>query len=188
MNRLIKICGALASGMLIVSMLFGYDVEEIPKETVAFESAMSVTDKISEIKMQVKPIVVAAEEPENTLVEEAVTISEDELRLLALVTMAEAEGECEEGKRLVIDTILNRVESEYFPDTITDVIYQKNQFTSMWNGRVDRCHVDEDICILIEEELQDKTDSDVIFFRTGHYSSYGVPMYQVGNHYFSSYD
>lgn len=188
MNRLIKVCGALVSGMLIVSMIFSYDVKEAPKESVAFEPAVSVTDKISEIKKQVKPIVVTAEEPKNIQVEEAVTISEDELRLLALVTMAEAEGECEEGKRLVIDTILNRVESEHFPDTITDVIYQKNQFTSMWNGRVDRCRVDEDICRLIEEELQNKTDNDVIFFRTGHYSTYGVPMYQVGNHYFSSYD
>ena len=33
-------------------------------------------------------------------------ISDEDLELLALVTMAEAEGESELGKRLVIDTIL----------------------------------------------------------------------------------
>ena len=33
-------------------------------------------------------------------------LSEEDISLIALVTMAEAEGECEKGKRLVIDTIL----------------------------------------------------------------------------------
>lgn len=31
--------------------------------------------------------------------------TDEEIELIALVTLAEAEGECEEGKRLVIDTI-----------------------------------------------------------------------------------
>lgn len=51
-------------------------------------------------------------------------LSEEDISLIALVTMAEAEGECEKGKRLVIDTILNRMDSEHFPDTAYDVIYQ----------------------------------------------------------------
>lgn len=122
------------------------------------------------------------EEPEKIL-----DISEEDINLLAIVTMAEAEGEPELGQRLVIDTVLNRMDSPYFPDTIYDVIWQKNQFTSMWNGRADRCYVKEDIVQLIQEELVCRTDSDVVFFRTGHYSSYGVPLFQVGNHYFSSY-
>ena len=41
---------------------------------------------------------------------------------------------------------------------------------------------------LVEEELENRTDYDVVFFNAGHYSDYGVPMFQVGNHYFSSYD
>lgn len=115
-------------------------------------------------------------------------LSEEDISLIALVTMAEAEGECEKGKRLVIDTILNRMDSEYFPDTAYDVIYQPYQFSSMWNGRVDRCEVREDICQLVQEELEVRTNYDVIFFTAGCYSDYGVPMFQVENHYFSSYE
>lgn len=115
-------------------------------------------------------------------------LSEEDISLIALVTMAEAEGECEKGKRLVIDTILNRMDSEYFPDTAYDVIYQPYQFSSMWNGRVDRCEVREDICQLVQEELETRTNYDVIFFTAGCYSDYGVPMFQVENHYFSSYE
>lgn len=72
---------------------------------------------------------------EEELVEEEAEkgIPDEDVDLIALVTMAEAEGECEDGKRLVIDTILNRVDSEHFPDTVYDVIYQRNQFSSMWS-------------------------------------------------------
>lgn len=126
-------------------------------------------------------------EPEPPAVEEDLGVSEHEIQLLALVTMAEAEGECEEGKRLVIDTVLNRVDSEYFPDTIEDVIYQPNQFESMWNGRVSRCEVLDEYCQLVREELANRTNSDVVFFTAGQYSAYGEPLMQVGNHYFSTY-
>lgn len=112
-------------------------------------------------------------------------LTNEEIELIALVTMAEAEGECEEGKRLVIDTILNRVDSDRFPDTVHDVVYQKYHFSSMWNGRVERCEVREDICDLVKEELKSRTNYDVMYFTAGRYSEYGVPMFQVGNHYFS---
>jgi N-acetylmuramoyl-L-alanine amidase len=102
--------------------------------------------------------------------------------------MAEAEGECEEGKRLVIDTILNRVDSKHFPNTVSEVIYQKNQFSSMWNGRVEKCYVMDDIYQLVKEELINRTNYDTMFFTAGKYGKYGVPMFQVENHYFSSYD
>ena len=120
-------------------------------------------------------------------VEDLYSLTDEEIDLLALVTMAEAEGESEEGKRLVIDTILNRVDSDRFPDTVYDVIYQPNAFTSMWTSRVTRCHVRDDIRQLVLEELQSRTNYDVIFFRTDYYHSYGTPLFQEGRHYFSKY-
>ena len=114
-------------------------------------------------------------------------LTQDEIDLIALVTMAEAEGEPEEGKRLVIDVILNRMDSERHPNTAYDVIYQPHQFSAMWNSRVDRCYVREDIVQLVKEELQNRTNYDVIYFRTDYFSKYGTPLFQVGNHYFSSY-
>lgn len=112
-------------------------------------------------------------------------VSEEDIRLLALVTMAEAEGESEKGKRLVIDTILNRVDSKQFPNSIRGVIYQKNQFTSTWNGRMARCYVKQDIKRLVKEELAHRTNSQVLYFTAGRYGKYGRPMFRVGNHYFS---
>lgn len=115
-------------------------------------------------------------------------ISQEEIDLIALVTMAEAEGETELGKRLVIDTILNRVDDPHFPDTVHDVVYYPNAFSPMWNGRIDRCYVMDEIVELVKEELLERTNYECVFFTAEGYSAYGVPMFQECCHYFSSYD
>lgn len=115
-------------------------------------------------------------------------LTQDEMNLIALVTMGEAEGETELGQRLVIDTILNRMDDSHFPDTVCGVIYQPNQFSAVWNGRIDRCYVKPEIVELVKEELLERTNCDVIFFMAGGYSKYGEPMFKECCHYFSSYD
>lgn len=179
--------------------LYIFDVasEELPQAVEVKMEEVTYVEEISAVASSVDSVIFQSEAPEVkpeivelTIpeVEEEPRFTDEEIDLLALVTMAEAEGESEEGKRLVIDTILNRVDSElrYFPDTVHDVIYQKNAFTSMWNGRVDRCYVDEDIRQLVLEEIESRTNNDVMYFCAGVYSNYGTPMFPVGNHYFSS--
>lgn len=139
-----------------------------------------ITDEVETIDI-VEPII----EAEETVDEPIISVSNEDIELLALITMAEAEGESEEGKRMVIDTILNRVDSERFDNTISEVIYASNQFTSMWNGRVDRCYVADDIYQLVIEELTNRTNYDVLYFTAYQYGAYGTPMFQIGNHYFS---
>lgn len=106
--------------------------------------------------------------------------------LLALIAVAEAEGEGDFGKILVMDTVLNRVDSPNFPNTIEDVIYQPYHFSSVWNGRIDRSYPTDYDISLAKKELESRTNDDVIFFQTTCYSKYGIPLFQVGNHYFSS--
>lgn len=117
-----------------------------------------------------------------------ICLSNEEINLIALVTMAEAEGESEYGKRLVIDTVLNRMDSSCFPNTAYEVVYQPLQFTSVWNGRMDRCYVMEDIYNLVWEELETRTNYEVMFFTADGYGEYGVPLFREGNHYFCRYN
>ncbi len=129
------------------------------------------------------------EEP-SVPVEVAVTptpmLTENEINLLAQVAMAESEGESELGQRLVIDTVLNRMESGQFPDTLHEVVYQKNQFSCMWDGRFDRCYVQDRMVELVKEELLHRTNDQVGYFRTQKYSIYGTPLLNEENHWFSS--
>lgn len=105
--------------------------------------------------------------------------------LLALITMAESEGESDYGMRLVIDCVLNRVDSSSFPNTVYDVIFQPHQFTPTTNGRLRRCYVDPDILNLVNQELNNRTNYDVLYFREGGYFSWGTPIVHEGCHYFS---
>lgn len=143
-------------------------------------STHSVLDKPVNVNPTENAIIINTEDASDD-------ISRKDIELIALVTMAEAEGESEYGKRLVIDTILNRMDSDIWPDTASEVIYQPSQFSSMWNGRVDRCYVSDDICDLVMDEINNRTNYDVVFFTAGAYGKYGTPMFQVGNHYFASY-
>lgn len=110
--------------------------------------------------------------------------SDEEIDLIALVTLGEAEGESEMGKRLVIDTILNRVDTDIYPDNITDVCYQNGQFLCLHNGRCKRCKVTESVRSLVREELASRTNSDVLYFNTAGYGNH-TPIVKEGAHYFS---
>lgn len=115
-------------------------------------------------------------------------LSENDRYLLALIAMAEAEGESELGKRLVIDTVLNRVDSCEFPNTIYEVIYQKNQFSSISDGRADKIkdQIDTDIYRLVDDETYIRQNYEVLYFTADHYGQYGSPAFSEGNHYFST--
>lgn len=118
---------------------------------------------------------------------ETTDLSMSDIELIALCTMGEAEGEPEMGKRLVIDVILNRIDHPAFPNTAYGVVWQANQFSCMWSDRLSRCYVDDEIVDLVIDECMHRTNTEVVFFMAGDYLPYGTPMFQVGNHYFSSY-
>lgn len=159
------------------------ETKEVIFETLAYEPE---TEEVIEVEPETEEVIEIEPETEEVIFEKE-TVSKKDIELIALLTMAEAEGEPEKGKRLVIDTVLNRIDSKCFPDTAHGVIYQKNQFSAMWNGRVDRCEATEELVSLVTEELENRSNSDVIFFTAGKYGKYGNPMFRVGNHYFASY-
>lgn len=182
----IKIMLAAFMCSLVFTLTGAQTTELTPVKVVIEESEVETIEPI--IASVPEPIKVI-EEPkviEPVVVEEEEILTEEEIELIALITMAEAEGEPEEGQRLVIDTILNRVDSElsYFPDTVYDVIYQKNAFSSVWDGRADKCYVMEELCQLVREEMVNRTNSDVLYFTAGNYGKYGTPAFSVANHYF----
>lgn len=112
-------------------------------------------------------------------------ITDEEKELLARICVAEAEAECEEGQRFVIDTILNRVDSDDYPDSIKAVIFQKGQFTCTVNGRLDRIEVIDEVVELVEEEIYARTNYDCLYFQGGGYHKFAEPIAKIGNHYFS---
>lgn len=61
--------------------------------------------------------------------------------VLKRIVEAEA-GICDlKGRILVANVVINRVKSSKFPNSITDVVYQKSQFSPVSNGTLDSCTV-----------------------------------------------
>lgn len=103
----------------------------------------------------------------------------------AQCVMSEAGDQDELGKRLVIDVILNRLDNTNFPNTINDIINEPYQFEVVSNGSINEVIPTEDIYTLIQEEIQNRTNYDVLYFRTDHYHNFGTQLFQHQDHYFS---
>lgn len=91
----------------------------------------------------------------------------------------EAPHESELGQRLVIDTILNRVESEKFPNSVNEVLSQPGQYCNPKKFPPDNVYR------LVAEEIYFRTNPDVLWYRTKRYHRYGTPLLVEGAHYFS---
>lgn len=62
-------------------------------------------------------------------------VTEEDIELLARVIYGEARGEPFIGQVAVGAVVINRVLSDYFPDTFREVIYQKRQFSAVADGQ-----------------------------------------------------
>lgn len=112
-------------------------------------------------------------------------IDEESLLLLAKCVDAEAGNQDLYGKQLVADVILNRVDSERFPDDVESVITQKYHFSTYWDGSIDKiAEPSEESYEAVCLELQERTDDEILFFSAGDYSIYCKPAYKYGDHYF----
>ena len=107
----------------------------------------------------------------------------DNIDMLAKCVEAEAGNQGLLGKRLVVDVILNRVDSDRFPNDVASVISQRGQF-AVYPNAMSRVTVTQETLDAIVLELSNRTDSQILFFTAGRYNKYCIPAYQHGDHYF----
>lgn len=112
-------------------------------------------------------------------------ISEADIDLMAAIVFYEANTEDIRGKRLVVSVILNRVESDLFPNDIYSVISQKGQFTTYKYARnINDYDIPIDCYGAVLAELNERTDDSILFFSSEGYNG-NISMYKYGHHYFS---
>lgn len=113
-----------------------------------------------------------------------------EVEEVALIVQAEAGNQDELGKRYVADVVWNRVDDKDFPDKPLDVIYQIDpiQFATTVNGTMGKAGytITDDVFQIALEEQESRTNSEIVYFRTGKYSDSGTPAFKYGDHYFST--
>jgi spore germination cell wall hydrolase CwlJ-like protein len=90
-----------------------------------------------------------------------------QMEMLAQLVEAEAGDQGLTGMRYVVDVVLNRVDSDKFPNTIEEVIFQKYQFSPILNGAYERAgnHISDDAYKAVELEwFGERLDSGILYF------------------------
>lgn len=92
-------------------------------------------------------------------------LNRDEVKLLAMVIQGEAADEPFEGKVAVGSVILNRMESDQFPNTLSGVVYQEAAFEAVANNMYTRPLSNESINAAQEAIAgKDPTDGALYFW------------------------
>ena len=94
------------------------------------------------------------------------TVTPDELDILHRIVWAEARGEDARGQQLIVNVIMNRVNSPGFPDTLRDVVFQPGQFSPIANGAFERATPDQRIRDAVQAAISGEDNSQsATFFR-----------------------
>lgn len=94
----------------------------------------------------------------------AYQITEKERDILIRIVEAEATGGNHEQKMNVASCVLARVEAPQWPDDIEDVVFQKQQFTPIWDGRYYTVKIKESTKEAVDEVLKFGKTHDCLWF------------------------
>lgn len=102
-------------------------------------------------------------------------LTDEELEVLLRIVEAEAGCEDEDGRLLVANVVLNRVNSESFPETVTEVVFQREngvtQFSPVANGRYYSVEISETTIQAVERALDGEDISEgALFFAARKYA------------------
>ena len=153
------------------------------KETQMEETAQAVQETPAEqIAQIVQETQAAPASPENRW---HITLSPDETELLARIVWLESQGEPVKGQQAVVEVVFNRMRSDVYPDTLYEVLSQKNpvQFCSFKNR--DRAKPTQKEYDSIQQVLDGKTRilrDDTMYFSTFPLTEH-VEV-KIGGHYF----
>lgn len=125
------------------------------------------------------------EEPENRYAE--LHFSDEDVYILACLVYHEARGESFEGQVAVAEVVLNRMLSDYFPDTVEEVVFQK--YGDVWQFSpapyLYSAEPDKEQYLAVHTAIEEREhilSEDTVYFSTAPYNE-SVDMI-IGNHYF----
>lgn len=152
--------------------------EPVPEEPTVEEPAAEES-MIEEQVMEEAEAEPLPEEPAQEPVETAGSsfgLEEQEYQVLLKIVEAEAGGEDTTGKMLVANVVMNRVRSGYFPNTVSEVVYQRNdgkaQFSPTVDGRIDQVCISSDTVEAVARVLSgEDISAGALYFKSVHSNS-----------------
>ena len=119
------------------------------------------------------------------------SITDEEIEMLKYIVEQETRGGSYRHKCIVTNVVLNRVKDSRFPNTVREVLLQKNQFSSTWNYYQKRNKPDEKTENAVNAVLNGKERDEsngALYFHSmssdGWFSSLSFVMEMEGHRFF----
>ncbi len=110
----------------------------------------------------------------------------DQFEELCQIVMDEGGNtEPDAGIHMMAAGVLNRVDSPLFPNSIHDVIFQPGQFQPVGDDTFYKCTPTERVIRICAEEMENRSDTSVLFWKTNGYHAGTTPIAHIGAHYYS---
>lgn len=139
------------------------------------------TETETEVEAETEPETLSENEVPVYTIEKLSKITLDDFYKICRVVMNEAGGESYKCQVAVAETIINRINSDKFPNTIEGVLYQPWQYSHASNGEVT-----DSVKEAVTQALEQKVfDNDMMYFREDYYHDFAEDYFCTDNMYFS---
>lgn len=140
-------------------------VEAIQNEVVTednVETEIPTEETAEQVVVEVTP---------EALTGNSFSLEDQEYQVLLKIVEAEAGCEDTEGRMLVANVVMNRVRNGNFPNTVTEVVYQRQdgtaQFSPVSDGRIDTVNVSQGTIDAVARVMNGEDISQgALFFRS----------------------
>ena len=119
------------------------------------------------------------------------SITDEEIEMLKYIVEQETRGGSYRHKCIVTNVVLNRVKDSRFPNTVKEVLFQKNQFSSTWNYYQKKHKPDEKTVNAVNDVLNGRVEDEsngALYFHSmksdGWFSSLSFVMEMEGHRFF----
>lgn len=168
----------------IIFLIVLFSSKSIVPSDFAFKSFQADNNIVQKKRIMKEYIPNRSKNPDYMInIQEEIELGEKEL--LAQLIEAEAGNQDKHGKALVADVVLNRVDSDLFPNSIEEVIYQKGQFGVMTDGAFDKAGYNisqESFQVAAEEyDKEVRINETILYFNN---TPHRKNMWKYGDHWF----
>ena len=154
-------------------VIVGQRVKKVKNTTADLNVSSSMENKVNELDAR-----------SITLAENSTLMSDEDYATLLRIVEAEAGSEDIKGRVLVANVIMNRVKSEDFPNTVTEVVWDNSdgvpQFSPTYDGRINEVTVSDETREAVKQALKgtDYSEGALFFIQKSAAEAHNVKWFE----------
>ena len=154
-------------------VIVGQRVQTVKNTTADLNVSSSMENKVNELDAR-----------SITLAENPTLMSDEDYDTLLRIVEAEAGSEDIKGRVLVANVIMNRVKSDDFPNTVTEVVWDNSdgvpQFSPTYDGRINEVTVSDETKEAVKQALKgtDYSEGALFFIQKSAAEAHNIKLFE----------